>query len=693
MDARAATALRHAAGLHAAGKLDDALTLYQDLLRWDPQNWQAIYFSGLIALQTSRPAQAADLFAKTLLLSDDVAEIHLQLGVALSQLQRHQEALESYHRAIALNPTEALLHEQRGHACLALRLFEDAAASFGRAIELAPARHSAYIGRGTAHFYLRRMSRALMDYDRALSLNPHDPIAYNNRGNIRREIRQLEAALSDYDSALALRRDYADACFNRGNVLRELHRYEAAIADFDTAANLEPALKTVQALRFYTRRQICAWGDSSGPTADLESMLDRKLALANPFFVLALTHSAERQQRTAVEWVGHAYPPALAPRLAYARRERIRLAYCSADFHAHATMHLMAELFELHDRKRFEVLLISFGSDSNDEMRRRLKSTGHEFVDVKTLSDGEITELLRGREIDIAIDLKGFTENHRARIFATRAAPLQVSYLGYPGTMGASYMDYLVADRTLIPAGSERHYCEKIIYLPGSYQVNDRQRSIDAKPVRRDEHGLPPEGFVFCCFNSVYKISPSTFDVWMRILGRVAGSVLWLLRDNQQAVQNLRCAAARRGIAPDRLVFADPVALPKHLARQRLADLFLDTLPCNAHTTASDALWAGVPLLTQAGEAFAGRVAASLLMAVGLPELIVSTEAEYEARAVELACQPELLAPLRARLAAARATCPLFDAPRFTRHLESAYVTIYERHHAGHPPAAIEVPS
>jgi predicted O-linked N-acetylglucosamine transferase (SPINDLY family) len=323
-------------------------------------------------------------------------------------------------------------------------------------------------------------------------------------------------------------------------------------------------------------------------------------------------------------------------------------------------------------------------------MRIRLEAAC-EVIDVSCHSDKATALLARNLEIDIAVDLKGFTQGGRPGIFALRAAPVQVSYLGYPGTMGAGCMDYLIADRTLIPAGFERHYGERVIYLPDSYQVNDAKRRIGVRGFTRRELGLPPAGVVFCCFNNSFKILPGTFDGWMRILERVEGSVLWLLDDNPRAVRNLRQAAELRHVRPERLVFAPRMPPAEHLARHRLADLFLDTLPCNAHTTASDALWAGLPVLTQIGEAYAGRVAASLLMAIGLPDLITSTQAHYEALAIELAADVKRLARLRERLAQNRLTTPLFDTRRYARHLEAAYTSIHERHRAHLPPADVHV--
>jgi predicted O-linked N-acetylglucosamine transferase (SPINDLY family) len=351
----------------------------------------------------------------------------------------------------------------------------------------------------------------------------------------------------------------------------------------------------------------------------------------------------------------------------------------------------MAELFERHDRAKFEWVAFSFGPDAKDEMRKRVSTAFDRFIDVRNRSDMDIAHLSRSLEIDIAVDLKGFTYDMRVGIFSYRAAPVQVGYLGYPGTMGAAYIDYLIADGTLIPQSSQQHYSEKIAYLPNSYQVNDRKRAIADKAFTRRELGLPDAGFVFCCFNDSYKITPHTFNGWMRILKRVPESVLWLLEGNRAAGDHFRKLAEQSGVSAQRLIFATRLPLAEHLARHRTADLFLDTFPCNAHTTGSDALWAGLPLLTCMGEAFASRVAASLLNAIDLPELITTTQEQYEALAVELATDAERLGQIRRKLQSNRLNAPLFDSELFARHIENAYSQMYERYQADLPPEHIHV--
>ena len=438
-------------------------------------------------------------------------------------------------------------------------------------------------------------------------------------------------------------------------------------------------------MRLHMKRFLCDWEDITKECQQVEAAINRNEPAALPFAILAMTDSPTLQRRAAEIYVCDKAPQRMSlteiPRRP--RPERIRVGYFSADYFNHATSYLMAELFERHDRSRFEIIGFSFGPDTVDEMSQRVSNSMDRFLDVRFLPDREVAELSRRLEVDIAVDLKGFTKDCRAGIFADRAAPIQISYLGYPGTMGAEYIDYLIADPILIPENSQQYYSEKIIYLPDSYQVNDSRRTISNRPCSRAENGLPETAFVFCCFNSVYKITPEVFDIWMRILERVEGSVLWLLEENAWVGDNLRKEAVRRGIVPERLIFAQPLSLADHLARHRLADLFLDTLPYNAHTTASDALWTGLPVLTRMGVTFASRVAASLLHAMNMPDLIVATEAEYEEMAVALALDRQRYTTLRQRLEESQQSAPLFNCERFTHHLESAYSAIFERYQAG----------
>jgi predicted O-linked N-acetylglucosamine transferase (SPINDLY family) len=509
------------------------------------------------------------------------------------------------------------------------------------------------------------------------------------------DLRRPEDELARYDKAIALKPDGAEAYNNRGNALIDLKRPEDALASYDKAIALKSNYEFLFGTILHTKMKICDWETFDQDFDRLRAKLTRYENASSPFPVLSVTGSPELQKIASQIWVRNRHSvrtvlPAVTMR---AGHKKIKLGYFSADYQNHPVMSLIAGMLEAHDKSRFETIALSYGPNINDEMRKRAMRSFDRFLDVRNSSDKDVALLCRTLEVDIAVDLNGFTKDSHTDIFAFKAAPIQVNYLGYAGTMGAEYIDYIIADAILIPEHSRQHYSEKIVYLPNSYQVNDAKRTISDKVFTRAELGLPSAEFVFCCFNNNYKITPHVFDGWMRILKQVEGGVLWLLEDNAKAASNLRKEAAARGVDAERLIFAKRLPLAEHLARHRLADVFLDTLPFNAHTTASDALWAGLPVLTCIGESFAGRVAASLLKAIHLPELITNTPQAYEAFAVQLATHPNKLFEIKKKLANNRLTTPLFDTKRFTKHIEAAYTAMYERCLAGLPPADIYVPN
>ena len=514
----------------------------------------------------------------------------------------------------------------------------------------------------------------------ALKLDPNSPELWSNRGTAQVAAKRQEAALASFTRALQLAPDFLGALANRAHVLFELQRYAEAIPDYEKLLARDPGHAYSAGNLIFCKLQCCDWTSFDHDRRVILARLRAGQRVVPPVLSAALLESPA-DQLIAAQMLARDKFPAAPPlwRGETYRHERIRVAYVSADFHAHATAVLMAGVFEHHDRAKFETFAISFGRDDGSPLRARLKQGIERFLDVRGQSDADIARLMRGLEIDIAVDLKGYTSEARPAVFSFRPAPVQVNYLGFPGTMGAPFMDYLIADPIVVPEAHKPFYSEQIVWLPDTYQANDRTRETSDAPIDRASAGLPPSGFVFCCFNNSYKIQPPVFDVWMRLLKGVEGSVLWLLADNAAATNNLKREASARGIDPERLVFAPRCPLPEHLARHRLADLFLDTLPYNAHTTASDALWMGLPVVTCKGTTFAGRVAASVLHAAGFPELVTESLEDYEALALRLARDPAALANLKSRLAAERATMKLFDAARFTRHLEAAYATMHER--------------
>ncbi|NTW51246.1 MAG: tetratricopeptide repeat protein [Chlorobiaceae bacterium] len=711
---------------HQKGHLDQAQSIYEEILETAPDHFDALHLLGVIAAQTRNHQRAVDLmgraidvfphdpscyfnrglafrelmqwdaaaasFSRAIALRPDYVEAWLSRGLVLQGAKRLREAIADYEQSIALKPDNAEAWLNRGVALGDLRELKAALASYDRAIALKPDYPEAWYNRGIALQGLKQTEAALASYDRAIELKPDFAEAWSNRGIAFQGVDELASAIDSYDRAIELKPDYFEMYLNRGDALKELKLFDAAADSYEKASSLNPACDFLPGGYLHIKMMACDWSSFD----ELLNLLVVKIMgherASKPFPVLSMSGLLTVTGQAALMYAAEKYPPCdiLGEIVKRPRHERIRVGYYSADFHDHATMHLMAEFFEKHDRSKFELMAFSFGPERKaDVVRQRVVRAFDRFIDVGGVSDREVAAMSRELEVDIAVDLKGYTKDSRTDIFAFRAAPIQVNYLGYPGTMGAGYIDYIIADHTLIPEGFQQFYTEKAVYLPGSYQANDSTRRIADRVFTREEEGLPPTGFVFCCFNNNYKITPAVFDSWMRILERVEGAVLWLYEDNPKAAGNLRKEAVRRGVDAGRLIFARRMPLAEHLARHRLADLFLDTLPYNAHTTASDALWAGLPLLTQIGESFAGRVAASLLNAIGLPELITSSPEAYEALAIELATRPEKLAAIKLKLDANRLTAPLFDSDRFVGNFEAAYEKMYERYQLDLPPAHI----
>ncbi|HEX5280849.1 MAG TPA: tetratricopeptide repeat protein [Micropepsaceae bacterium] len=542
------------------------------------------------------------------------------------------------------------------------------------------------------HFQRGEFQAAERYLAEALRLAPESAELWNNRGTAQAAAKQLEAALASFTRSVELQPLHPRALANRANVLVQLQRPSDAIGAFEKLLRVQPDFPYAIGHLIFCKLQCGSWSNLDALCGRLYADLEAGKPAVTPSLATALLDKSPEQLR-ALQIVarGQFTPAAAMWRGERYRHQKIRIAYVSSDLHAHATAVLMAGVFEHHDQSRFETVAISLGPDDASPMRARLKNSFHRFINAGGNSDAQIASMMRQMEIDIAVDLKGYTSHARPAIFAFRPAPVQVNYLGFPATMAAEFIDYIIADRFTIPAPDEACFSEKVVRLPDSYQPNDRTREIAGNIPGRAELGLPETGFVYCCFNNSFKIQPRIFDVWMRLLREISGSVLWLLADNSPAVANLKREAASRGVDPERLVFAPRARLEDHLARHRLADLFLDTLPYNAHTTASDSLWAGLPVLTCIGGAFAGRVAAGILNAAGLPELITPALEEYESLALSLAREPARLASIRAKLAEHRDICPLFDVERFTRHLERAYTEMWKCAERGEPPIRFDL--
>jgi protein O-GlcNAc transferase len=713
--------------LHALKRFDEALTSYNEAITLKRDYAEALNNRGVTLKELKRIGEALLNWDKAIALKPDYVDAFNNRGTALQELKRFDEALVSYNQAIALKPDHAGAFNNRGTALQELKRFDEALVSYNQAIVLKPDHADAFNNRGNALQELKRFDEALVSYNQAIALKPDYADAFNNRGNALLGLKRVDEAFVSYNQAIALKADYADAFSNRGNALQELGRTDEALASYNQAIVLKPDHADAfnnrgdmfwklrcfdEARASYTQAialmpghkfafsglagctiQVCDWTQRDRLSGEVRQHVIERKSQIWPFLLLGYNDDAAMHLACAQNYVLDRFngvPQRLGSRAIW-RHDKIRVAYLSGDFRRHATAYLASELFERHDRSRFEVIGVSFGPDDGSDMRSRLAAAFDQFIDVRLQSDQDVARLINDLQVDIAVDLNGHTQYGRLGILAFRPAPIQVTYLGFPGTTGTDFIDYIIGDAIVLPFDQQPYSTERIVHLPDCYQVNDEKRTIAPRTPTRGELGLPAEGFVFCCFNNTWKITPAVFDVWMRLLNTIEGSVLWLFRDNGNAETNLRKEAAVRGIDPTRLIFADRLPLQDHLARHRLADLFLDTLPCNAHTTASDALWSELPVLTWRGKTFAGRVAASLLNAVGLPELVTDNLEEYEGLALRLATDWSLRTAFRERLQKNRLQCPLFDTDRFRRHIESAYATMWELWQRGEKPRSFKV--
>lgn len=609
--------------------------------------------------------QAVAAFDRAVALKPDYAAAFHRRGVAREGLGRLEEALNDHACALALLPT--LEPAAQAHAALQARLGLD------RTEAMAPAASS------------------LMRKDVGASAEDNQKAA----AQLLQSVQQLQAgralpgaAASAQDAASA-----AQAHLLQAQALEDLQCFEQAAGEFEKALALLPDEEDLPGMVLQDLRQAAAWARLPEWQARIEAAMQQGRAAVSPLTWQAQSGNAA-SNRLCSSLAARRYLPAPAPLPAKRALSpgRIRIAYLSADYVQHAVMRVLAEVFELHDRSRFEIYAYAYGERQSGGMNERLRHAFEHYVDASAMSDEQAARHIHAQGIDIAVDLMGYTRGERLGILARRPAPIAVNYIGYPGTLCLPFIDYIVGDATLMPPELAPHYSEAIVRLPHGYLPTDRQRPI-ALPPPRQALGLPPDAFVFCAFSGNYKISPDIFAIWLRLLAAVPGSVLWLVKGSEDASANLRAQAQQAGIDPARLVFAERTRFDQYLARYTLADLFLDTLPYNALATASDALWAGLPVLTCTGQTYVGRGATSIVRAAGLPELATSTLAEYEALALRLATRPAELAALRLRLQQNRAACPLHDTPAYTRHLEAAYTRMAQRWQSGQPPQSFDVPA
>ncbi|MBX9823786.1 MAG: tetratricopeptide repeat protein [Xanthobacteraceae bacterium] len=712
-----------ATALHGLGRREEAAAQYKKALSIDDKNADAHNNLGALLLELGQPDEAVGHFEAALKLQPKDPKSHSNLAVAMLRLRRYSDALDHCNHALAARPNDAEILSNRGSALLELGRHGEALDCFDAAVSLRAGLSELQIGRGNALAKLGRSEEALNAFDQAIAENSEAAEAWVGRGNVLQAIGRMrdaqdafnkaisadpklpqarlglgrilarsnrQKALEELQTALAIDPALAEAWVASGDILSATGRMDDAICAYQNALRIRPDIECVHGNLLHARLRNCDWSTFESDRNRSMSDVRNGILSTDPWLFLNVSRSPEEQRQCADLYATRFFPKRHA-RLWNGERyshDRIRIAYLSADFREHPVAHSIVSLFEEHDRGRFEVSALSLCVDDHSEIRKRIALSCELFQDVGNKTDDEVAELIRANETDIVVDLGGFTQGCRPGIVAARPAPISVSYLGFAATMGVDYIDYILADDVVIPQEDRRHFAEKVIALPHSYMIADARKNIRAADLTRRQVGLPDDGFVFCSFNNTYKINPGIFDVWMRLLRAVDGSVLWLRSWSATAVENLRREAAARGVAPERLVFAPAVSIEEHLGRHRLADLALDTLPYNAHTTAIDALSAGLPLLTCVGSTFASRASASMLRAIGMPELIGASLEDYERQALRLAQDASWLESTKLKLAANIALEPLFDTKRFARDVESAYTAIWERQRQGHEPAA-----
>ena len=669
--------------------LKEAIKAFLKALAIMPDYADAHYNMGNALKDQGKLEEAREAYNKALAVKPDYAEAHNNVGNTLKDDGKLKEAIEAYKKALAIKPDYAEAHNNMGNSFKEQSRLEEAIVSYNKALAIKPDYAEAYYNMGNAFKEQGKLEEVREAYSKALAIKPDYAEAHNNMGNVLKDQGKLKEAMVSFEKALSLKHDYAEPYFNIGDALYENGKLDKAVEAYIRALSIKPA-NVYRAQKLHVQAHMCDWLAMNEDLASLKALgIDGQAV--SPFQVFSLEDVPERHQLRSELYARENFrqKPLPLPGMPSKKPDKLRIGYFSTDYGEHPVAYLIAKVLEQHNRNEFEVFGYSLHGNQQDELRQRLVDSFDRFVDVQKLSNKDVALKARQDGIDIAIDLNGYTQNSRTKIFAYRAAPIQINYLGFPGTTGADFMDYIVADRHVIPPENQKYFNEKILYLPNTYMPTDNGRELSEKHMTRRDMGLPEDAFVFCCFNNNYKITGLEFDIWMRLLNNVEGSVLWLRQSNEWSELNIKKEAQRRKVDPERVVFAGRIPIAEHLARQRLADLFIDTFSFNAHTTATEALWASLPVVTKTGQGFAARVAGSLLNSVGLPELITKNEHDYEMLILELATNPSKLSKVRKKLAANLLEQPLFDTEQYTKHLEDGYKQAYQNYFEGNTPATI----
>ena len=666
---------------------NDAVNSYKRVLEINPNFAEAHNNLGNVFKDLEQLDEAVKSYKKAIIINPNFAEAHNNLGNVFKDLKQLDEAVKSYKKAISCNQNLSDPHYNLGIVLKKMRQLEDAAQSLNNSIIIKPDFAEAHNNLGSCFILLGQMTLAIECYEKAIEIKPDYAEAHNNLGNVFNALGKFKGGVKCFKKAILIDPYFAEAHSGLGDAYKKLKKRDKALLYYESAEEIKPDMDFILGEIVNTKMHLNIWDDLLGHLKDIKKKIANNEKAIDPFNLMGLVDDPALQRRATEIRVNSAYPNSdVLPKIDYySKHKKIRIGYFSGDFRIHPVAYLTAELYEVHDRDHFEIHAFSFGPDTKDELNLRIKAGVDHFHDLRSMSHKKITLLARSLEIDIAVDLSGLTEKARTDVFAMKVAPIQLSYIGYLGTMGADYYDYLIADEMMIPKKNQKYYAEKIVYLP-SFQVNDSTESIPKITLTRKDLGLPKEGFIFCCFSNTFKITPKTFDSWARILKNVEGSVLMIYAANELSKTNLTKEIIKRGIDSSRLIFGDSFDRPKYLARYRVADLFLDTQPYNAGTTASDALRMGLPMLTLKGQSYQSRMGASIVNALDLPELITNTSEEYESLAIKLAIDPVKFKAIKDKLVDNLPKALLYDTPLFSKHLELAYTKMYENFHSGLDP-------
>ena len=660
---------------------ENAKLVLERLIEINPSNAQIHNNYALTLFNLSEFDNALECLNKAIKIDQNYAEAYYNRGNVFLKLQKKESALKSFDHAIKLKPDYKIALNNRGNLLKDIGKLDEALISYLRAIKVKPINPEEINNCGNIYFEMERYSEALNYFSTAIKINPNFYQAHYNLGKVLNKIGNKDKAIESYKNSIQLNNKFVNSFFNLGSIYLEQKNYSEALNCFEKVLDVKPDQDFLLGNIFYTNSSLCDWSSFEAIKEELENKIRDNQKVCLPFHSLALTDSPEIQKIASETYFKSQFQGISREKFCNFKydNKKIKVAYYSSDFHSHATMYLIANLFELHDKNKFEIIGFSYGRSPKDEMNTRANSAFDHFFDVSEKTDKEIAKFSRNLKIDIAVDLKGYTRDNRFGIFVERCSPIQVSYLGYPGTLGSNCIDYLIADKTIIPKASQKFYSEKIIYMPDTYQVNDPTIKIDYKNLKKSNYGLPENKFIFCSFNQNYKITPSVYNIWIKILKETKDSIIWILIENNKSRDNLLEKLRSSQIDRDRLIFTEKLPHKDHLCRLKLADLFLDTFPCNAHTTASDALRSGVPVLTYKGKTFASRVAASLNYSFGLSDLVAKDDKEYLDLATEIGNNSEKLLHFKKLVNENFDKKPLFDTKSFTKNLEKAFCLAQDR--------------